>query len=182
MFDGMETRYTYRLRVNEGQARSLQQVFHARRFVWNTALGRWSDLWRHEQCTLGLADMSRELTDWRSRFDWLAAVPVTPQQQVLRDLDRSIRAFYDNKNPAGRPRFKKKGSHSSARWTKNGFGLDGDRLSVAVAGGRAHLRVVWSRLLPSAPTFRRTRCWSWPEPGTRATPGAGPIPHPRDWV
>ena len=99
MFDGMETRYTYRLRVNEGQARSLQQVFDACRFVWNTALGRWSDLWRHEQSTLGLADMSGELTDWRSRFDWLA--PVTPQQQVLRDLDKSIRAFYDNRAPAG---------------------------------------------------------------------------------
>ena len=44
MFDGVEARYNYRLRVNEGQARSLQQVFDACRFVWNTALGRWSDL------------------------------------------------------------------------------------------------------------------------------------------
>jgi len=40
MFGGVEARYTYRLRVNEGQARSLQQVFDACRFVWNTALGR----------------------------------------------------------------------------------------------------------------------------------------------
>ena len=86
-----------------GQVRSLQQVFDSCRFVWNTALGRWSDLWRYEQSRLGFADMSRELTDWRSRFDWLAAVPVTPQQQVLRDLDKSIRAFYDKDNPGRRP-------------------------------------------------------------------------------
>jgi putative transposase len=147
----MEARYNYRLRVNEVQARSLQQVFDACRFVWNTALGRWSDLWRHEQIRLGFADMGRELTDWRGRFDWLAAVPVTPQQQVLRDLDRSIRAFYDKKNPAGRPRFKRKKSHATASWNLNGFALDAGRLSVAVAGGRARLRVVWSRPLPSAP-------------------------------
>jgi len=96
--------------------------------------------------------MSRELTDWRSRFDWLAAVPVTPQQQVLRDLDKSIRAFYDKNNPGRRPRFKRKHSHATACWNRNGFALDAGRLSVAVAGGRARLRVVWSRPLPSAPT------------------------------
>ena len=147
----MEARYTYRLRVNEAQARSLQEVFDSCRFVWNTALGRWSDLWRHEEIRMGFADMSRELTDWRSRFDWLAAVPVTPQQQVLRDLDKSIRAFYDKDNPGRRPRFKRKRSHATACWNHNGFALDAGRLSVAVAGGRTHLRVVWSRPLPSAP-------------------------------
>ena len=109
MFDGVEARYDYRLRVNEAQARSLQEVFDACRFVWNTALGRWSDLWRHEQSRLGFADMSRELTDWRSRFDGLAAVPVTPQQQVLRDLDTSI-----GRSPT---RATRGGGHGSSRST-----------------------------------------------------------------
>jgi len=133
MFDGVEARYNYRLRVKGGQARSLQQVFDVCRFVWNTALGRWSDLWRHEQSRLGFAGMSGELTDWRSRFDGLA--PVTPQQQVLRDLDTSIRAFYDKSYPGRRPRFKPKDSHASASWNRNGFALDAGGLSVAVAGG-----------------------------------------------
>ena len=129
----------------------MQEVFDVCRFVWNTALGRWSDLWRHERCTLGFADMCRELTDWRSRFDGFAAVPVTPQQQVLRDLDKSIWAFYDKGHPGRRPRFKRRKSHATASWNLNGFALDDGRLSVAAAGGRARLRVVWSRLLPSAP-------------------------------
>ena len=55
MFGSVEARYRYRLRVNAGQARSLQEVFDSCRFVWNTALGRWSDLWRHEQGRLGFA-------------------------------------------------------------------------------------------------------------------------------
>jgi putative transposase len=108
--------------------------------------------------------MHAELTVWRSRIDWLRAVPVTPQQQILIDLGRSIRAFFDKKNPARRPKFKKKGTHSSARWTLRGFSLRGDRLCVAVAGGRVSLRVVWSRALPSQPrsvTIYRDSAGRW---------------------
>jgi putative transposase len=147
----MEARYTYRLRVTPAQARSLQEVFDSCRFVWNTSLGRWRDLWRYEGLSLSWVETAAELTDWRSRFDWLAAVPVTPQQQVIRDLGKAIRAFFGPKNPAGRPRFKKKGSHSTASWNANGFALREGRLSVAVRAGRTDLRVVWSRDLPTAP-------------------------------
>jgi len=80
---------------------------------------------------------------------------------VLRDLYRSVSAFFDKSNPAGRPRFKKRrDGYATARWTRNGFKVSGsgigvgerDRLAVAVAGGRLALRVVWSRPLPSEPT------------------------------
>lgn len=147
----MEARYRYRLRVTPSQAGQLQDVFDSCRFVWNTALGRWSDLWRHEGLGYSSTEACRELTDWRSRFDWLAGQPVAPQQQTLRDLGKSISAFFDKANPARRPRFKKKGQCTSARWTVNRFALVDNRLSVAVAGGRAALRVVWSRPLPSVP-------------------------------
>jgi putative transposase len=155
-----EARYRYRLRVNTKEADALKGVFDSCRFVWNQALGRWSNLWRYEGLSLRLAGADKELTDWRSRFEWLAAQPAVPQQQVLRDLFASISAFFAKKNPAGRPRFKKRrASYAIARWTKNGFkvggtglGRPGDRLEVATAGRRLPLRVVWSRPLPSAPT------------------------------
>jgi putative transposase len=160
----VEARYRYRLRVSDIQGRQLQEVFDSCRFVWNTALGRWGDLWRHEQVSLSYVDMAAELTDWRGRYDWLAALPVTPQQQVLRDLGRAIAAFYSKANPAGRPRFKKKRSLASASWNRNGFALKDDRLAVAVAGGRTSLRVVWSRPLPSPPktvTVHRDPAGRW---------------------
>ncbi|MHB1711918.1 MAG: hypothetical protein ACYCV7_11030, partial [Acidimicrobiales bacterium] len=109
---------------------------------------------------LHLAGADKELTDWRSRFEWLAAQPSVPEQQVLRDLFASVSAFFDKSNPAGRPNFKKRRcDYGTARWTKNGFklggtghGSTGDRLEVATATGRRPLRVVWSRPLPSTPT------------------------------
>jgi len=79
-------RYRYRLRVTPARQRRLWEVFHSCRFVWNQALGRWNDLWAHEQVSMSNKAMHAELTDWRGRYDWLAEVPVTPQQQTINDL------------------------------------------------------------------------------------------------
>lgn len=151
-------RYRYRLRVTPARQRRLWSVFHSCRFVWNQALGRWNDLWAHEQVSMSNKAMHAELTDWRGRYDWLAEVPVTPQQQTINDLGRAISAFFDKANPARRPNYRKKGTVSSARWTQRGFavtgtglGRRGDRLAVALTGGRVELPVVWSRPLPSPP-------------------------------
>jgi putative transposase len=169
----VEVRYRYRLRVSRTQTTLLLTVFDACRFVWNQTLGRWEDLWRQEGVSLGYADAGRELTDWRSRFAWLAEQPSVPQQQVQRDLYRAISAFFDRTNPAGRPRFKsRKTGHATARWTRRGFkvsgsglGRAGDRLEVATSAGRIQLRVVWSRPLPSPPTsvtiYRETTGLWW---------------------
>ncbi len=168
----VQARYRYRLRTSAEQERLLGGVFDSCRAVWNTALGRWSDLWRHEGERLSYRGANKELTDWRGRREWLAAQPCVPQQQVLRDLYRSISAFFDKANPAGRPRFKsRKAGYATARWTRRGFkvsgsgrGMDGDLLAVAVAGGRVALRVVWSRPLPSEPTsvtVLRDRAGRW---------------------
>ena len=155
----VQVRYKYRLRMSPRTATLLKEVFDSCRFVWNQALGRWGDLWRYEGLSYSYADANRELTDWRSRFEWLSAQPSVPQQQVLRDLSRSVKAFFDKANPAGPPKFKKKGRHKTARWTVLGFSVTGtgrgapkDRLSVATKAGRVEVPVVWSRQLPSEPT------------------------------
>ncbi|HVB00032.1 MAG TPA: transposase [Acidimicrobiales bacterium] len=154
----MTVRYNYRLRVSRQQAESLEQVFDTCRSVWNHALGRWQSAWRDEHLTLRYGDLDKELTARRAELEWLRSVPSVPEQQVLRDLDKSISAFFDKKNPVGYPKFKKKDRYATARWTKRGYrvtgtggGAAGDRLSVAAPDGRTELRVVWSRPLPSEP-------------------------------
>lgn len=169
----VEVRYRYRLRVSAAQAQLIQAVFDTCRFVWNQALGRWGELWRHEGIPLRYGDAAAELTDWRGRWEWLAAEPQCPQQQTLRRLYGAISAFFDKANPAKHPRFKKKSAgYASAEWTRNGFKVSGsglgtradDRLEVATAAGRMPLRVVWSRPLPSLPssvTVYRDRAGRW---------------------
>jgi len=155
-----QVRYRYRLRVGAKEAGALGAVYDACRTVRNRALGDWGERWKNEHHTVPYREASKALTARRKEFDWLRAQPQNPQEQVLWDLYRSIAAFLDKTNPAGRPQFKSaKRGYATARWTKNGFfvsgtgrGQAGDRLEVAVAGGRIGLRVVWSRPLPSSPT------------------------------
>ena len=157
----IEVRYRYRLRVSNTQANQLKEVFDSCRFVWNRALGDWTDAWKHEQRSVQYGEADRALTLRRKELDWLRGQPSVPEQQALRDLYRSIAAFFDKKNPTRRPTFKKKGTLQSARWTKNGFAIKNDRLHIAVGGGRTALRVVWSRELASVPasvTVYRDRC------------------------
>ena len=155
-----EARYRYRLRVRPDEALALKSVFDSCRFVWNQALGRWGDLWRREGLPLSYKDMDAELTDWRSRFEWLEASPSVPQQQVLRDLYKSISAFFDPLNPHGGPASRSAKTHmpqpvgrrTASKWEALGLGRPGDRLEVAIGGRRLPLRVAWSRPLPSAAT------------------------------
>ncbi|MGH9128637.1 MAG: RNA-guided endonuclease InsQ/TnpB family protein [Acidimicrobiales bacterium] len=65
---------------------------------------------------------------------------------MLRNLYRSISAFFDKVNPAGRPRFKsRKTGYATTRWTRNGFAVSGsgtgintdDRRAARVANQRA---------------------------------------------
>lgn len=158
----MQARYRYRLRVTPKQARQIQEVFDSCRFVWNTALGRWRDLWEHERISLSGYDMCQELTDWRGCYEWLAAIPRRPQVAVLDDLYVAISQFY--RRTRNRPRFKKKGQCVSARWIKKGFSVVDGGFALSVAGGRTNLRVVCHRPLPSEPssvTVDRDACGRW---------------------
>ena len=70
-----QVRYNYRLRVSPPQDGLLQGVFDTNRFVWNQTLGRWGDLWSNEGLFYDYKIANKELTDWRSRFEWLAEQP-----------------------------------------------------------------------------------------------------------
>jgi transposase len=163
----VEIRYRYRLRVSNAQAVLLQALFNACRFVWNQALGRWEDLWRYERISLGYADADRELTDWRSRFAWLAEQPSMPQQQVLRDLYRAIAAFSNRTNPAGRPRFKsRKAGYATARWTNTPAALVVRVVgSVRVGRGPGGGAAIVTR------PARSQAGWVWSTPGRPAAGG-----------
>ena len=126
-----QVRYNYRLRVSPAQDGLLQGVFDTNRFVWNQTLGRWRDLWSNEGLSYDYKIANKELTDWRSRFGWLAEQPSVPQQQVIRDLYKSIAAFFNKSNPACRPRFKRaKDGYSTARWTKTSFRVSGSGFGI----------------------------------------------------
>jgi putative transposase len=122
------------------------------RFVWNLAVEQHSH-WRPGRSSApGYLEQCRQLTVARAENPWLAAGSQTVQQQALRDFAQAMAAFFDPKNPAGRPLWRKAGRDEGFRITGRGSQWDVRRVSrhvgqvwVPKAGW---VRFRWSRAVP----------------------------------
>jgi putative transposase len=155
----MSVRYTYRLRVSTAAEALLLAEWDRDRWVWNECVARSRTLRRAGE-TCGPARLDKDLTKARSTNTWLAEGSSVPQQQTIRDFGaaraNAIKDIADRlpmSQRRGFPTLKKKAqARPSMNYTRNGFSLTDGRLCLA---GGIHLRVVWSRDLPSVPTSVR---------------------------
>ena len=101
--------------------------------------------------------MSKRLTQIKKTEEknWLTEVSSIPLQQSLRDLETAYSNFFASckgerkGNKVKPPKFKKRKSKQSARFTDNGFTINQHHVTLAKIGD---LKVVWSRPLPSKPS------------------------------
>ncbi|WP_084959082.1 RNA-guided endonuclease InsQ/TnpB family protein [Thermoactinospora rubra] len=151
----------FRLQPTPAQEQALLEHCAHARFVWNLAVEQHSH-WRPGRAGApGYAEQSRQLTEARAAFPWLAAGSQTVQQQALRDFARAMANFFDGTH--GRPSWRKAGRHEGFRIV----GVRGRhwavrRLSRRVGEVRipkvGWVRVRWSRPVPEgAKSFRVTR-------------------------
>jgi transposase len=87
---------------------------HAR-YVWNLAVEQHSNWHPGKKNAPGFAEQCRQLTEARAEHPWLAAGPQMVQQQALRDFTQAMAAFFDRKNPTGRPSWRKAGRNEGFR-------------------------------------------------------------------
>lgn len=86
----------------------LSHCSHAR-LVWNLAVEQQSHWTRYKRYAPTSAERSRQLTEARREFDWLAAGSVTVQQQALRDFDQAMSNFFGGTHRRPTYRSKSKG-------------------------------------------------------------------------
>jgi len=163
----------------------LEHCAHAR-FVWNLACEQ------HQHWQLGRAgapgynEQSRQLTEARRAFGWLAAGSQTVQQQALRDFAQAMSNFFAETHR--RPTWRKAGVHEGFRIVgRRGAQWDVRRLSrktgevwVPKIGW---VRFRWSRAVPGeVKSFRvnRDRAGRWHVafaviPPPVAGPGTGEV-------
>lgn len=93
------------------------------RFVWNKALALEKETYENEGKRLGFSLLCKFLRDWKKEnaTSFLSEAHSQILQQVLKDLDRAYKNFFEKR--AGFPRFKKKGLHDAFRYPQ-GFKLD----------------------------------------------------------
>ncbi|GAA4503977.1 RNA-guided endonuclease TnpB family protein [Actinoallomurus oryzae] len=144
----------------------LEHCAHAR-YVWNLAVEQhlhWRPGWASAP---GYAEQSRQLTEARSEFAWLAAGSQTVQQQALRDFAQAMARFFAGTHR--RPTWRKAGVHEGFRIVgRRGGHWDIRRLSRKVGQVRipkvGWVRFRWSRDIPTeAKSFRvnRDRAGRW---------------------
>ena len=159
----------YRMLPTPAQKAVLRDHCGHARYVWNLAVEQHQHWHPGRKGAPGYLEQCRQLTQARAEYPWLAAGPQMVQQQALRDFNRALKAFFDPRNPAGRPAWRKTGRDEGFRIVgRRGRQWDVRRLSrktgevwVPKAGW---VRFRWSRPVPAGVksyrvTLDRTGRW-----------------------
>jgi transposase len=143
----------YRLLPTPAQQAVLRDHCGHARFIWNLAVEQHQHWYPGRAAAPGYLEQCRQLTAARAENPWLAAGSQMVQQQALRDFAQALKAFFDPRNPAGRPTWRKAGRDEGFRIVgKRGQQWDVRRLSrkagevwIPKAGW---VRFRWSRPVP----------------------------------
>ncbi|MEY3868184.1 MAG: hypothetical protein RLZZ338_2075, partial [Cyanobacteriota bacterium] len=155
----MKLRYRYRIYPTTQQKRLMSQLFGCCRVVFNDALAYCKQEYQNGNKKPSSIELSKRLTELKKTEEkqWLTEVSSIPLQQSLRDLEQAYSNFFKsgkgqrNGKKVKPPRFKKRKSKQSAKFTDNGFKLypNSDYIYLAKIG---EIKVIWSRELPAVPS------------------------------
>jgi putative transposase len=159
----------YRLYPTPAQEAALRDHCAHARYVWNLAVEQHSHWHPGRASAPGYLEQCRQLTAARAEHPWLAEGSQTVQQQALRDFAQAMAAFFDPRNPAGRPTWRKAGRDEGFRIVgRRGRHWDVRRLSRNTAEvwvpKVGWVRFRWSRPVPPdiksyRVTLDRARRW-----------------------
>ena len=152
----MKARYQYRIYPKPHQIEPLAKAFGSSRVVWNDALWVYKNAFRNGEPRPKDVDklVITQAKKTESRA-WLSEVSVVPLQQSFRDLYQAWNNYFSSLKgtrkgkPLGLPKFKKKTSRQSIRFTLRGFSVHSCSVKLAKIG---HVPMVVSRPLPSKPS------------------------------
>ena len=120
----------YRLLPTPAQEAVLRGHCAHARYIWNLAVEQHAHWHPGRGGAPGYLEQCRQLTAARAEHPWLAAGSQMVQQQALRDFAGAMAAFFDPRNPAGRPTWRKAGRDEGFRIVgKRGRQWDVRRLS-----------------------------------------------------
>ncbi len=173
----------YRLLPTPAQEAVLRDHCGHARFVWNLAVEQHAHWHPGRTSAPGYLEQCRQLTAVRAEYSWLAAGSQMVQQQALRDFAQAMAAFFDPRNPAGRPSWRKADRDEGFRVVgRRGRQWDVRRVSRKVGQvwvpKAGWVRFRWSRAVPpGAKSYRVTmdRAGRW-HVAFAAIPGPVPAP------
>ena len=155
----MKLRYRYRIYPTDQQKGLVSRLFGCCRVVFNDALAYCKQEYQNGNKKPSSIELSKRLTELKKTEEkqWLTEVSSIPLQQSLRDLEQAYSNFFKSCKGQRKgkkvkpPKFKKRKSKQSAKFTDNGFKLypNSDYIYLAKIGD---IKVIWSRELPAIPS------------------------------
>ena len=155
-------RYRYRAYPRKGQTQPIAALFGCVRAVYNDALAYSEEQYHQTKKKPSGKELSARLTRLKQTTEkaWLRDVSAVALQQSLRDLDKAYTNFFTSitgRRKGGRvgaPKFKKRSSKQSARFTSRAFKVrqTTHRVGFVKLPKIGEVRFNLSRDLPSAPT------------------------------
>lgn len=152
IMDQMQRNYRYRLYPTVAQELALTGMLGAFCDLYNAALHERIDCYRKTGRSLGYCDQSNQLKAVRAVDEHLAGFSFSAQQQLLRRVDKSFKAFFGRLKRGekpGFPRFQAKRRFDSIEFrVGDGLTLKKDG-RIGITGLAGTLRVKWHRMLPA---------------------------------
>jgi transposase len=144
----------FRLLPTLAQEKVLRAHCAHARYVWNLAVEQHAHWHQGRKSAPGYLEQCRQLTVARTEYYWLRDGSQMVQQQALRDFAASIAAFFNPKNSAIRPTWRKAGRDEGFRIVgKRGRQWDVRRVSRRVGQvwvpKAGWVRFRWSRSVPA---------------------------------
>ena len=136
----MKRRYKYRIYPNKYQQAKLAQLFGCCRVVWNDSLAYCNDLYKQSKKKPSNAELQKVfITQAKKTIEraWLTEVSAIPLQQSLNDLNKAYQNFFSSLTSKRKgikvksPKFKKRKSKQTARFTRGGFKIGLDKVYLA---------------------------------------------------
>jgi putative transposase len=150
----MKARHQYRIYPTDQQQKDMARLFGCVRVVWNDALA----LCKKSEKLPSNGDLQKICITQAKKTkerEWLSEVSNIPLQQSISDLGVAFSNFFASLkgkrkgkkvNP---PKFKRRTNRQSARFTKGGFSIKGNKVFLAKIGC---IKTKWSRPMPAEPS------------------------------
>lgn len=153
--------YKYRIEPNRTQAAALGEMLADFCQLYNAALEQRIDAWRRRQVSVNYKMQADELKAVRCAAPALARWSFSAEQQVLRRLDKTFKAFFARGR--GFPRFRSRARYHAAEF-RVGDGLTIRKSGkLGFVGVPGEIRTRWHRELPSKPksAILTRQCGKW---------------------
>ena len=133
--------YSYRIYPSKSQKKKIEKTFEAVCFVYNHFLDEKIRIYKEEERSINVFEMSRMLTEFKREPEnaWLYEVNSGALLNAIKDLDRAYQNFFKRVKRGekpGFPKYKKISSRQSFRVNKvrNNLRLEGDKILVPKMG------------------------------------------------